>query len=279
MTQTPTTRTAAISAIDEEIDASVCLTRSLFSSRNALAPISSLPPELLGRIFHFCALVEPPWSGVRKLGWIGVTHVCQRWRQVALDGASLWARIVGVSPSAEWMSEALVRARDAPLLFDIVGTSSPEVLSKIPPHMSHTRKLRLPRLSIQDSQFVQEICALKAPVLEYFELGVSDASPITFHQPAAGLTLFKGHTPKLRSFTTSHITISWSLIPCGQLTQLRIIFSRGISTPSIPSFDDSNQLFDLLINSPDLEILSLEFCLPSTSFLLRAYSTAHSLCS
>ena len=55
----------------------------------------------------------------------------------------------------------------------------------------------------------------------------------------------------------------WSLIPHGQLTQLRIIFSRGISTPSVPSLDDSNQLFDLLINIPDLEILSLEFCLPS----------------
>ena len=99
--------------------------------------------------------------------------------------------------------------------------------------------------------------------MEYLELGASDASPITFHQLAVAMTLFKGHTPKLRSFTTSHITIPWSLIPRGQLTQLRIIFSRGISTPSIPSLDDSNQLFDLLINSPDLEILSLEFCLPS----------------
>ena len=257
MIQTPTTGT------DEEIDASVCFTRLLFSSRNALAPVSSLPSEHLARIFRFCALVEPPWSGGQKLGWIGVTHVCQRWRQVALDDPSLWARIVGVSPSAEWIFEALVRARDAPLLFDIVGTPSPEVLSKIPPHISHTRKLRLPCLSIQDSQFVQEICALEAPVLEYFELGVSDTSPIAFHQLAAGMTLFKGHTPKLRSFTTSHITIPWSLIPRGQLTQLRIIFSRGISTPSIPSLDDSNELFDLLINSPNLEILSLEFCFPS----------------
>jgi len=265
MTQTPTTGTAALSAVDEEIDASVCFTRLLFSSRNALAPISSLPSELLARIFRFCALVEPPWSGGQKLGWIGVTHVCQRWRQVALDDSSLWAslRIAGVSPGAEWISEALVRARDAPLLFDIVGTPSPDVLSKIPPHISRTRKLRLPRLSIHDFRFVREICTLEAPVLEYFELGISDASPIKFHQLAAGMTLFKEHTPKLRSFITSHITIPWSFIPRGQLTQLKIILSRRISMPSSSSLNDSNQFFDLLINCPDLEILSLEFCLPS----------------
>jgi len=260
MAQPPTARTAALSAIDKEIGVFKGLTRSLFSSRNALAPISSLPPELLARIFRFCALVESPWSGVQKLGWIGVTHVCKRWRQVALDDSSLWARIAGVSPSAEWIFEALVRARDAPLLFDIAGRPSPGVLSKFTPHISHTRKLRLPRLSVHDSRFVREICASEAPVLEYFELGVSDASPITF---PAGMTLFKGHTPKLRSFITSHVIIPWSLIPRGQLTQLKIIFSRGIFTPSISSRNDSNQLLGLLINSPELEVLSLEFCLPS----------------
>ena len=263
MTQTPTARTTAISLIDEEIDVSKCLTHSLLSSRNALAPISSLPPELLARVFDFYALVEPPWSGVQKLGWIGVTHVCQRWRQVALNDASLWARVVGILPSPAWMSEALVRARDTPLVFDIVGTPSPGVLSKIPLHMSHTSKLRLHRLAIHDSQAVREICALEAPVLEHFELGTSDATPVTFNQLAAGSTLFKGHSPKLRRFITSQIAIPWSLIPRGQLTQLRIIFSRGTSTPGISSLNDSNRLFDLLINSPELENLSLEFCLPS----------------
>ena len=260
-TKTPTARTAAFPATDEEIDASRCLTRFLISSRNAHAPISSLPPELLARIFHFSTLVAPPWSGVQKLGWIGVTHVCQRWRQVALDDSSLWARIVGDSPSAEWISEALVRARDAPLRFDIVGTPRPKVLSKIPPHMSHTRVLRLPRLSIHDYHMVRDICALEAPILEYLELGFSDVSLIT---SGPGMTLFKGHAPKLRSLITSHITIPWSLIPRGQLTQLRIT-SSWTSRPRISShYDyDSKQLFDLLIKSPGLEILYLKFCLPS----------------
>jgi len=260
-TQTPTARTAASSATDEEIDASRRLTRFLISSHNDHTPISSLPPELLARIFHFSTLVEPPWSGVQKLGWIGVTHVCQRWRQVALDDSSLWARIVGVSPSAEWISEALVRARDAPLRFDIVDRPSPGVLSKFRPHMSHTRILRLPRLSIHDVRVVREICSLEAPVLEDFELGFLDASPLTFGFDG-GMTLFKGHAPKLRRFITSHITIPWSLVPHGQLTQLRIT-SSWTPNPGILSLYDPNQLFDLLLNSPRLKILYLEFCLPS----------------
>ena len=260
-TETPTARTSSLSPIDAEIDASRCLTHSLILSRNSHALISSLPPELLARIFRFYALMEPPWSGLQKLGWIIVTHVCQRWRQVALDDSMLWARIVGVSPSTEWISEALVRARDAPLCFDIVGTPTPEALSKFTPHMSHTRILRLPNLSLHDMQVVREICALEAPVLEHVELGISDPSPITFRHLAAGMTLFKGHSPKLRSFTTSHITIPWSLVPRGQLTQLRIT-SNWISTPSISSLNDANQLFDLLINNPGLKSLSIKFCLP-----------------
>jgi len=257
-TQTPTARATTFPVTDEEIDASRCLTRFLISSRNAHAPISSLPPELLARIFHFSALVEPPWSGMRKLGWIGVTHVCQRWRQIALDDSTLWARIVGDSPSAEWISEALVRARDAPLRFDIAGTPRPKVLSKFLPHMSHTRILRLPRLSKHDYHMVRDICALEAPVLEYFELGILDTSLITC---GPGMTLFNGHAPKLRSLITN-ITIPWSLIPRGQLTQLRIT-STWTSTPGILSRYDPNQLFDLLINCPELKILYLKFCLPS----------------
>ena len=261
-TETPAARTSSLSPTDAEIDASRCLTHSLISSRYSHALISSLPPELLARIFRFYTLIEPPWSGLQKLGWIVVTHVCRRWRQVALDDSMLWARIVGVSPSTEWILEALVRARDAPLRFDIVGAPSPEALFKFTPHMSHTRILRLPNLSIHDMEVVREICTLEAPVLEHFELGISDASLITFPQLAAGMTLFKGHSPKLRSFIISHITIPWSLVPRGQLTQLRIT-SSWISTLSVSSLNDSNQLFDLLLNSPELKSLSIKFCLPS----------------
>jgi len=242
------------------------LTRSLPQCRIVIAPISILPPELLTRIFHFYALEAPPWSnGVQKLGWIVVTHVCQRWRQVALDDSSLWARITGFLPNAKWISEMLVRARNAPLVVDFGVTPVPKILSTFTPHIFRIRELRLRDLSLLPRPSLQEICALEAPVLEHLELGVSVPYPATFHH-LGGTTLFGGRAPKLRTLSLSNVSIPWSLIPRGQLTQLKITLSRVISTPSTPLPSDSSQLLDLLINSPDLEVLVLEFCLPAILF-------------
>ena len=63
---------------------------------------------------------------------------------------------------------------------------------------------------------------------------------------------------KLQMFSLIQIFISWKLIPRGPPTQLKITLSGVLSiSPS-----DMNQLIDLLIDSPDLEELILEFCLP-----------------
>ena len=248
-----------------EISEEIRLARFPRSRCSAVTPISALPPELLVQIFRLYALEVPPWSGrVQKLGWIGVTHVCRRWRQVALGDSSLWARITGLSPNAKWISEMLVRARNAPLVVDFVVTPAPEVLSMFPPHIFRIRELRLRGPSLVRSQGLREICALEAPALEHFELGISTPYPVTFHQ-LGGTTLFGGRTPKLRTLSLFKVSIPWSLIPRGQLTQLKVTIFRGISTPtSLPS--DPNQLLDLLINSPDLEVLVLEFCLPAILF-------------
>src|ERR1019366_7937030 len=109
----PSARVAAISA---EVDAARQL---LCSLRNALAPISLLPPEILARVFHFLTLEEPPCSGEQNLGWIRATHVCRLWRQVALGDSSLWAKISGIPTNTERISEMLARARNAPLDIDL----------------------------------------------------------------------------------------------------------------------------------------------------------------
>jgi len=255
---------------DEEFDISLArgLTRSLHSRCSAIALISVLPPELLARTFRFHALEERPWSnGMKKLGWIGVTHVCRRWRQVALDDSSLWARITGILPNSKWIAEMLVRARNAPLVVPFAVTPVPEVLSMFTPHIFRIRELRLRNL--YRSQDFQEICALEAPALEHFELGISALNPVTFHQ-LGGTTLFRGRAPKLRTLSLSGLSsvIPWSLIPRGQLTQLKITLPSypWLYSFSIPSPSDSNQLLDLLINSPSLEVLALEFLSPNILF-------------
>ncbi|KAI0284069.1 hypothetical protein BC826DRAFT_881182, partial [Russula brevipes] len=107
----------ALSTVDRGIDAAVLLTYALLTHRNTLAPVSVLPPEVLARIFHLVALADAESSRPKmgNLRWIGVTHVCRHWRQVALDDSSLWARISGSMAKATWVCEMLARARNAPL--------------------------------------------------------------------------------------------------------------------------------------------------------------------
>ncbi|KAI0000806.1 hypothetical protein BJV74DRAFT_986331 [Russula compacta] len=79
------------------------LTPALIMRRSAVAPVSLLAAELLLQIFH----IHIHGSYTQPLGWIRVTHVCHRWRQVALRDSSLWARISGIS------GENAVGSRDA----------------------------------------------------------------------------------------------------------------------------------------------------------------------
>jgi hypothetical protein len=227
-------------------------------------PISLIPPEVLARIFHLLVLEEPPCSRQQDLDWIRVTHVCHFWRQVALGDSSLWATISCIPTNTELISEMLAHARDAPLDIDI-GAQRREVILMFLPHLHHTRKLRLYNLSMLHSDILQTIYDLEAPVLEHLELGVSASFP-TFFQDLGGTTLFKGQAPRLQTLFLIQVLVPWSLIPRGQLTQLKIVLSNGVSPTVIPpavESGDFNQLIDLLANCPGLETLVLEHCLPS----------------
>jgi hypothetical protein len=270
----PSARFAAISTVDKGLNAARQLVRSLLTRRNALMPISLLPPEILARVFHLLVLEEPPLSGGQSLGWIRVTHVCQHWRQVALDDSSLWAKIWGIPTNTKWISEILARAKNAPLdiEFNAFTRSCSEALLMIPPHLSHTRQLRFHCHSALHPDGVREIYSWDAPALEIFELTVIRHSPIAFLD-LGGNMLFNGHAPRLRTFSLSRVIIPWSLIPRGQLTQLKIAYPNEL----VNSPGDLGQLIDLLVNCPALEILALDFCLPSqlTEFPHRDGRTIH----
>ena len=255
----PCARVAALSVVDKEIDASKLRLRSLI---NDLAPISLLPSEILALVFRFLSLEDPPCSGKQNLGWMRATHVCRLWRQVALGDSSLWTKISGLPTNRELISEMLARARNAPLSIDINlgGKPNPESLPMFPPHLSYTCKLRLRGLSILHSDSVRGIYTQEAPTLEHFELQASVASPALTFRELDGTTLFKGWAPRLRTISLSGVFIPWSLIPRGQLTQLEISFSS--EAPIFGAHGDLNQLIDLLVNCPELEVLVLESCLP-----------------
>ncbi|KAG5221124.1 F-box domain-containing protein [Salix suchowensis] len=70
----------AIRAIDHQLSQLDNSARTLRGRRNALAPISTLPPEILSMVFMYAEAASND-----SLAWIKVSHVCQHWRAVALD--------------------------------------------------------------------------------------------------------------------------------------------------------------------------------------------------
>src|SRR5882672_6382746 len=90
-TQTPKARAAALATVDQDIDAAKRLILSILTRRNMLIPISILPAEILARIFHF-SVAGASFLRSNRPGWVSVTHVCRRWRQIALDDSTLWTR-------------------------------------------------------------------------------------------------------------------------------------------------------------------------------------------
>ena len=249
-------RVAAISTVDKGIDATRHFVHSLLTRHNALVPIFLLPTEILARVFHLLVREERPLSGRRNLGWIRVTHVCQHWRQVALDDSSLWAKIWGIPKNTKWISEMLARAKDAPLDIEFSLSKNLEALRMIRSQLSRTRRLRFHNLEMYRPDSVREIFSWKAPALEHFELTSTTNVSISFGD-LDGNMLFKGHAPRLRTFSLSQVVIPWSLIPRGQLTQLKIFH------PYEDYLGELEQLIDLLVNCPALEFLYLNRCLPS----------------
>jgi len=272
--RTPKARAAALATVDQDIDAAKRLILSLFTRRNMLVPISILPVEILARIFHLVAFSEHPNSHRPELGSVYFTHVCRRWRQVALDDSTLWTHFSNTPRNKDWIAERLSRARNAPLVIELGRSVVKDTFSLFTPHISHTRELYLYNLSFHHSEVVQEISTQNAPALERLKIGMSIS---TDPKHLVLQSFFKGPLPKLQILCIVDILFPWSLFPRGRLTELRVTLSEEVSTVTskVSPHGDLNQLIDLLVNCPALEILTLKNCLPAMVSEFSGGQTIH----
>ena len=109
--------------IDAEIKSLEESIRALRYRRNAVAPISSLPTEVIAVIFSISRLFNAPLSGGKQdhLAWLRVTHVCRHWREIALNNPLFWSHIDFDHLTLAGVTEVLVRAKKAPLQFFSMG--------------------------------------------------------------------------------------------------------------------------------------------------------------
>ncbi|KAI0056498.1 hypothetical protein BV25DRAFT_1571468 [Artomyces pyxidatus] len=236
------------------------------------SPISKLPSGALARVFKFLMLLSEPGFGGRifthnsgkgrpSLGWIEVTYVCRRWRQVALDNPSLWGRI-SFRMSSSWLKEMLARSRSAPIVITETGYYYHPVPQPIPPVFD----MQMSRISTIDICFnpwllpavTDALNSLPAPRLELLYLGQEhyESAPIV-HLP---------RSPVLRRLRFNNLTFSWKSMASSDLSHLEISVKQNFPS-TLGKGPQANpaqceDFISFLQNTPRLETLILEHCLP-----------------
>ncbi|KAA1474315.1 hypothetical protein DENSPDRAFT_873320 [Dentipellis sp. KUC8613] len=254
--------------LDEEYQNLVAQLNSLTSrmvanreSVNSLAPISTLPTELLVHIFSFLSPsrrsdikhfedVIPAETYLAWRYWINVTHTCAHFRRVSIGDPSLWT-VIYCRLGPEWTNLMLSRSRSLPVSVAFehtnirVGRSSffpvcsePRV-SLIAAHRAHIKALRVnAQILATDFKFTWMLERLHGdfPLLEKLEL---------YGQPGSTeneivripMQYFQG-MPALKELTLDNIVPSWS--------------------PSTPFAFSHLTTFDLGVGNPDEDDIFLD---------------------
>jgi hypothetical protein len=114
--------------------------RILNSQRNTHLPISTLPVEILTKIF---LLHQHNDVQTLRLDWIGITHVSQRWREIALNFSGLWIHIPFHHP--KWAKEMIACSQHASLIVKAIYIPSLYSLLKnfLQQHLSRVQVLEI----------------------------------------------------------------------------------------------------------------------------------------
>ena len=196
---------------------------------NAVTPVNRLPPEILSAIFSLAVAKTVIRGGAhRALPWARITHVCRRWRTVALDCPSLWAHLQFGNPL--FTQVMLERSGAAPLTvtvpdedhihrFESVLSIALSQLDRLraveysTPHpLSDTRWQPMPGFT-SISQW--KGCA---PILESLVLDQNSSKATKERLP---LDWIQGKAPMLRVLCIRLCGVTWESAPLGsKLTSL-----------------------------------------------------------
>ena len=235
--------------IDEKIAQLEQSILQLKSRRNELAPISRLPPEILGSIFVRAAAAG---RSRHVSAVVNFTYVCGLWRSVALNTPSIWCSIP--FRNRGWANAMLERSKILNLMVNGDLSRELDILSMkevLDNHTAHIRGLCL-----------TEVSSLTLPIL------LADLQPCslclrTLHLTGGpyeqadfptGLILDSG---MLLDLDVTNCGIAWFSLRFAGLTSLRIH-----KTPNRPCWTD---FVNLLQSIPALEIFDMEDSLPLSS--------------
>ena len=246
-----TSSTKAQDAIDDEIKMHEQALQELKYRRNALAPISRLPPETLVEILSLLSFSAHD-EDVPYLVWIPVTHVCHRWREIAHSSPYLWNHINFTELTLTGITEILARAKMSPLQFKANNITP---LSKVrfnafgrqlEAHISHTRHLSISG----DFQTVLERLISPAPAL--VSLCLTKPGLYTSCRYIIPDSLFNGTAPMLTRLELIGYSIGWKSPLLKGLQTLEIRMPSVQATPTLEDWlaalNEMSQLKTLILH-------------------------------
>ena len=265
---------AEIKSLEEYTRKSIRALRTLRHRRNALAPISSLPTEVIAAIFSFLrvhvtpvvfSLDEKP-NRLDHLAWLQVTHVCHQWREIAISDPLFWSYIDFTIFNSAGTTEILTRAKNAPLYlearvprghWDEARFSA--FRKELHNHVSNVCHLAISAERFHLNRTLKELSS-PAPALEYLWLSCEEDSEPRWEsregQAFVPDTLFDGitGTPRLSCIKLRKLDVSW------QSSLLRGVRHLDIRDP--PTRPSLSVWLDALDEMPQLKTLSLQGASP-----------------
>lgn len=220
-------RTALLTAL-AAVDAELADVQARYHALTQHAPVLRLPPELLARVF---AHVRPIWRSSPAFERVA-SHVCARWRDIAIALPNLWNTInLDVpphSPSAlHRLSTYISRSNPFPLDLFISCHTTDLVLDLLLPHASRWRQLCLITSSSCSQSFHNAMHNLDVPILQYLSIRTNlpqDASPQFYLNVPSLHPQILPFAPSL-SFVRLSGTALWMLQP--PMSNIRTLHLEG----------------------------------------------------
>ncbi|KAI0042729.1 hypothetical protein FA95DRAFT_1609943 [Auriscalpium vulgare] len=205
-------------AIQDEATRAALL--ALRQQHNTLVPVARIPPEILATIFSCLMDIDIPrkiqtshYESWNSFGWLAVTYVCQRWRQVALQHTVLWHDII-FRFGRKWASRFTSLAGNTLLTIRKSDVDVPWHLEFLVDNMWRTQSLCV------DAYRNKSLNALhiEAPLLHTLDINIHTCSEF----PDDFLWMWAPALRHLRFTSPNGATMPWSLPPFRHLISLEL---------------------------------------------------------